>query len=153
MPVEEKNLAVSPAPQEDERTQQELLRSLAEQSAIQTVMARKQLNLTRLSTIFVGVMAAAVVLFVGAALPKVNSTLANADSVLQSMAEVTRQLEEADLTGILDNLDRTLNEGQQSLQDASKALEKVSQIDFDSLNQAIRDLRQLLENPLGAIFS
>ena len=98
-------------------------------------------------------MAAAVVLFVGAALPKVNSTLANADSVLQSMAEVTRQLEEADLTGILDNLDRTLNEGQQSLQDASKALEKVSQIDFDSLNQAIRDLRQLLENPLGAIFS
>ena len=153
MPVEEKNLAVASAPQEDERTQQELLRSLAEQFAIQTVMARKQLNLTRLSTIFVGVMAAAVVLFVGAALPKVNSTLANADSVLQSMAEVTRQLEEADLTGILDNLDRTLNEGQQSLQDASKALEKVSQIDFDSLNQAIRDLRQLLENPLGAIFS
>ena len=82
-----------------------------------------------------------------------RQTLANADSVLQSMAEVTRQLEEADLTGILDNLDRTLNEGQQSLQDASKALEKVSQIDFDSLNQAIRDLRQLLDNPLKAIFS
>ena len=98
-------------------------------------------------------MAAAVVLFVGVALPKVNGTLESADGVLRSMAEVTRQLEEADLAGILDNLNRTLNEGQQSLADASAALEKVSQIDFDSLNQAIRDLRQLLDNPLKAIFS
>jgi hypothetical protein len=136
----------------EKKTQEELLQKLAEESAVQTVMARKQLNLTRLSTIFVGIMTAAVVLFVGAVLPKVNTTLANADQVLQSLGEVAVQLEEADLQGILANLNRTLAEGQESLRDASEALEKVSQIDFDSLNQAINDLSNLLNNPLGALF-
>ena len=134
------------------KTQEELLQKLAEESAVQTVMARKQLNLTRLSTIFVGVMAAAVVLFVGAVLPRVNTTLTNADQVLGSLGEVAAQLEEADLKGILGNLNQTLADGQDSLREASEALEKVSQIDFDSLNQAVNRLSELLNNPLGALF-
>ena len=152
MTTEEKSLATVPAGEKEAPGQEELLRSLAEQSALQTAMAAKQLRLARLSTLFVGVMAAAAVFFVAAALPRVSATLTQADAVLGSLGQVAAQLEEAGLPEILANLDLTLTEGQQSLQDASLALEKVSQIDFASLNRAIQDLSALLDNPLGAIF-
>ena len=130
----------------------ELLQKLGREAEAQTAMAKKQLNLARLSAAFLGVMAAAVVLFVGVALPRVNATLANADSTLQGLEAVTKQLEEADLAAILGNLDQTLTDGRESLADASEAMQRVSSIDFESLNKAITDLQRVLDNPLGSLF-
>ena len=150
--MEENAIAVlEPAP-EERKNGEELLRKLEEQSALRTAMARKQLQLTRLSTLFVGVMAAAVVLFVGLCLPRVNATLGYADGALQNLQAVTQQLQEADLAAILRNLDQTLTEGRVSLQDASEAMRNISAVDFEGLNKAITDLQKVLNNPIGSIF-
>ena len=116
-----------------------LLRRLEEQSVLQT----------RLST---AVFAVALMLLAGRVIPAVERTLTNANTTLLEVTTLAQQLEGADIPAILDNLDQTLTESRASLAEASEAVQAVSSIDFESLNQAILDLKRLVENPLGSLF-
>jgi len=128
-----------------------LLRRLEEQSALQTALAKKRLFYARLGALFLAAAAIALVWMAGRLIPQVEVTLDSANDALQNVDTVVRQLEEADIPAILENLDQTLLEGRESIAEASDALRQVSSIDFASLNKAIQDLQGVLENPLGSL--
>ena len=96
--------------------------------------------------------AVALMLLAGRVIPAVERTLTNANTTLLEITTLAQQLEGADIPAILDNLDQTLTESRASLVEASEAVQAVSSIDFESLNQAILDLKRLVENPLGSLF-
>lgn len=128
------------------------LRRLEEQSVLQTELAQKRLFWGRLGSIFLGV-TMAVVFFTAATLtPKVNTTLENADLVMEQLTQLSGQLQEADIPAILENLNKTLTQSRASLADVSKAVDSLSSIDFAGLNGAILDLQKVLRNPLGSLF-
>lgn len=130
-----------------------LLLRLEEQSALQTRMAKKRLFWARLTALAAGVMAAAVVVTAGRVIPQAERVLSNANTAILEITTVANQLEMADIPALLENLDRTLTESRENLTDAAQAVEEISTIDFDALNQAILDLQKLVQNPLGALFS
>ena len=136
--------APSPAPDPSAARVETLLRRLEEQSVLQTKLAKN-----RLST---AVFAVALMLLAGRVIPAVERTLTNANTTLLEVTTLAQQLEGADIPAILDNLDQTLTESRASLAEASEAVQAVSSIDFESLNQAILDLKRLVENPLGSLF-
>jgi len=142
----------APAPRTDTTRMEQLLRRLEEESALQTRLAKKRLFWGRLSALFVGVMAAAVVFTVGSVLPRARWVLDAANTALFDIHNLSWQLQQADIPAILENLDQTLTEGRASLNEASEAVQAISTIDFASLNTAILDLKRLLENPLGSLF-
>ena len=135
-----------PAPAEDRLAMTGLMADV-----LQTALAKKRLFYARLSAAFLALAAFALVWMAGRVLPQVESTLGSANSALQSVDIVAQQLAGADIPAILDNLDQTLLEGRESIAEASDALQQVSEIDFDGLNQAILDLQKVLENPLGSL--
>ena len=139
----------APAPAES-RLEAALAR-LEEQLSLQTALAKKRLFYARLSAAFLALAAFALVWMGGQILPQVENTLHYADSALRSVDSVARQLASADIPAILDNLDQTLLEGRESINEASDALQQVSEIDFAGLNRAILDLQKVLENPLGSL--
>ncbi len=141
--------APSPAPDPSAARVETLLRRLEEQSVLQTKLAKKRLFWARLST---AVFAVALMLLAGRVIPAVERTLTNANTTLLEVTTLAQQLEGADIPAILDNLDQTLTESRASLAEASEAVQAVSSIDFESLNQAILDLKRLVENPLGSLF-
>ena len=83
--------------------------------------------------------------------PQVERTLNSANTALATVDIVAQQLANSDLPGILENLDQTLLEGRESINEASDPLQEVSEIDFEGLNRAILDLQKVLENPLGSL--
>lgn len=153
-PEEIRETRPEPAPEKgpgQEDRLETLLRRLEEQSALQTALAKKRLLYARLSAAFLAVTAIAVVWMIGSVIPQVEGTLSTADSALQNAEIVLQQLDKADIPAVLDNLDDTLTEGRESIEEASQALQQVSRIDFEGLNKAIYDLQAMLENPLGSI--
>ena len=133
--------APSPAPDPSAARVETLLRRLEEQSVLQTKLAKKRLFWARLST---AVLAVALMLLAGRVIPAVERTLTNAKTTLLEVTTLAQQLEGADIPAILDNLDQTLTESRASLAEASEAVQAVSSIDFESLNQAILDLKRLV---------
>lgn len=127
------------------------LARLEEQANLQTAIARKRLFYTRLGAAFVGAAAIALVWMAGQVLPQVERTLNSANTALATVDIVAQQLANSDLPGILENLDQTLLEGRESINEASDALQQVSEIDFEGLNRAILDLQKVLENPLRSL--
>ena len=127
------------------------LRRLEEQSALQTVLAKKRLFYARLSAAFLAVTAIAVVWMVGQVIPQMERTLGTANTTMADVDLVMQQLAMADIPGIIENLDQTLSEGRESIAEASDALQQVSSIDFAGLNKAIQELQGVLENPLGSL--
>lgn len=130
------------------------LKRLEEQTALQTALAKKRLFYSRLGAAFLAVAAVSLVWLAGRVagmLPQVERTLGSASSALESVDLLAQQATEADIPAILENLDQTLVEGRESINEASLALQQVSEIDFAGLNQAILDLQKVLENPLGSL--
>lgn len=144
--------APQPIPQEDRL--EAALKRLEEQTALQTALAKKRLFYSRLSAAFLAVAAVSLVWVAGRVvriIPQAELTLSSANSALQSVDLLAQQVAAADIPAILENLDQTLVEGRESISEASEALQQVSDIDFAGLNQAILDLQQVLENPLGSL--
>ncbi len=123
--------------------------TLEKQEVPQTGAAAPDPSAARVST---AVFAVALMLLAGRVIPAVERTLTNANTTLLEVTTLAQQLEGADIPAILDNLDQTLTESRASLAEASEAVQAVSSIDFESLNQAILDLKRLVENPLGSLF-
>ena len=128
------------------------LRRLEEQSALQTQLAAKRLFWVRLGSVFLGVTMAVVLMAAATLIPRAQASLDTADAVMESLAQLSGQLQEADLPAILENLDQTLTQSRSSLTDVSEAVRSISAIDFASLNNAILDLQKVLRNPLGSLF-
>ncbi|MBO5620793.1 MAG: hypothetical protein J6N21_14595 [Butyrivibrio sp.] len=102
-------------------------------------LEKKQLFYHRISAVcFAGFLLLSIVT-VGILVPKITTTLENINSVTQKVETSLGNIDDM-ATGITDataNLNKLVNDNATELTDA---VEKLSQIDYEGLNQAIQDL-------------
>ncbi len=111
---------------------------------------RKQARSSRLQCILVLVAAVccvAVCLMLLGVLPRVNGVIGQMETVLSNLEQTTQQLAEADLQGMVTDMDALVATGQQSLE---QTMEKLNAVDFEALNRAIQDLAEVIE-PLAKL--
>lgn len=71
------------------------------------------------------------------------------DGILTNLDDVTKELAQADLAGMVDNVDSLATTSQSAVEHAT---EKLDTIDLDTLNKAIKDLADVVE-PLAKFFN
>ncbi len=133
-------------------------------------MDKKQERLAKLQCILTGVAAACclgVFVLVCALMPRVYGLAEQTETVLTDLEAVTGQLEgqmngiltnleeatkelaQADLAGMVENVDTLATTSQSAVEHATK---KLDIIDLDTLNKAIKDLADVVE-PLARFFN
>ena len=78
---------------------------------------------------------------------KINDIAVQAETVLTDLETVSKELAEADLAGLVTDVDGLVAVSQEGVENA---LEKMNAIDIDTLNKAIDDLAEVVE-PLAKI--
>lgn len=119
---------------------------------------RKQVLYARAQFIFtvVAAISCVVLLLIGMkVLPRLQEAAVQAETVLQNLETVTTELAKSDLSGMVENVD-TLVSNVDGLVTTSQAgveqtLEKIKAIDFDALNDAIKDLSDVID-PIAKFF-
>lgn len=120
---------------------------------------RKQVTYARLQFIFSVVAAVccmALLLSGMKVLPRLQETAAQAEVVLANLESVTSELAESNLSSMVENVD-ALVENVDSLVTTSQSgveqtMEKINAIDFEALNDAIKDLSDVIE-PIAKFFN
>lgn len=111
----------------------------------------------RLSTCFVGVMAAAIVISLFSVVPRANHLLGNANALLGEVNDRLEVLDETiasvktmsdSITSVGDQLDTFIEDNSTALQGVVK---KMDSIDFEGLNKSIKNLGDVVE-PLAKFF-
>ena len=116
----------------------ELLKKLDESSQKRVRLGRILCVLALVAALFCGATFAVVFSLV----PQVETVLTQVQPVLGNLEQTSQQLAALDLEGMVSNVDALVVTGQQTLQ---QSMEKLDTVDFDSLNQAIRDLSAVIE--------
>lgn len=117
--------------------------------------SRRQVRYARIQCVFsiaAAVFCLILLLMVGSVIPKVtelagqvNSLATQAETVLTNLESVTSELSQADLAGMVSNVDDLVVSSQTGVE---QALEKINAIDIEALNQAISDLSDVV-SPLA----
>lgn len=105
----------------------------------------------RMSLIAAGASIAAlciVIFAVTSLIPRFDSLFNEIETSVHNIQLISQQLADADLPGMIDNVDHLVNTSEKSIQ---TAVEKLNSIDFESLNSAISDLSDIVR-PLGRLF-
>lgn len=130
---------------EENKEMLELLRKMERNSRIQTYSGHVRSGLMLVCAVCM----AALVVMVFRLLPSVNEILGQAklamgqiQTVLGNLEQTTDQLAQVDYAGMVSNVDGLVTTGQQSLE---ASMEKLNSVDFDALNQAIKDLAAVIE--------
>lgn len=131
---------------------QEEFKSLMERieasNAGQEKYARKQYRMSQI-TALASVIVLAVVLYTAAILiPKVNVTYQNMQLILENVKVITTELAEADLDQMITNVDELVVSSEANI---NEAMEKISAIDIEELNTAIKGLSDVVE-PFAQFF-
>lgn len=119
---------------------------------------RRQVWYARFQFLFTVIAAAACVVLLVSALgvfPQLEDAVSQAETVLNNLESVTTELAKSDLSGMVENMD-TLVTNVDGLVNASQtgveqAIENLNSIDFDALNDAIKDLSDVIE-PIAKFF-
>lgn len=122
-------------------------------------LLRSQTKWIKIQTILVSSLMLVLALAVIVLIAKVNTTLGNANEAIGEITKLSTELngvlEETKLAEILGNANDLIVQSGDSLTAAlvnvDEALNKVEQIDIDSLNEAIKDLQSVVE-PLAKLF-
>ena len=120
---------------------------------------RKQVAYARLQFIFTLIAAAccAVLLFSGMKiLPQLQEAAVQAETVLSNLESVTTELAQADLSGMVENVDVLVTNVDGLVGTSQTAVEqtmtKINSVDFEALNDAIKDLSAVIE-PIANFFN
>ena len=116
----------------------ELLKKLDESSQKRVRLGRILCVLALVAALFCGATFAVVFSLV----PQVETVLTQVQPVLRNLEQTSQQLAALDLEGMVSNVDALVVTGQQTLQ---QSMEKLDTVDFEALNQAIRDLSAAIE--------
>lgn len=114
----------------------------------QNVSLKKQLAWTRLSALIMVILivaAGAAVAIIG---PRLTSLLDQSNQIVQKLDAVAGELEEADISGMLADVNLLVEDSQDTM---SEALEKIQAIDIETLNEAIDGLNTVV-SPLAKLF-
>ena len=120
---------------------------------------RKQVAYARLQFIFSVIAAICCILLLLAGvkvLPQLQEAVLQAETVLTNLETVTTELAQADLIGRVENVD-ALGTNVDGLVGTSQVgveqtMAKINAIDFDALNDAIKDLSDVIE-PIAKFFN
>lgn len=89
-------------------------------------------------------------------LPKLQETAAQAETVLTNLETVTSELAASDLSGMVENVDALVANVDglvtTSQSGVEQTMEKINAIDFEALNDAIKDLSDVIE-PIAKFFN
>lgn len=146
------NASPAGGPTANEQQQNErhaMLGRIEASNAGQEKYAKKQYRMTQISAAANLLVLAIVIYVVVSLLPKVNTTLRNLNYIMEDLQTVSSQLAEVDLEGMVNNVDTLVNESNNSLNDAMR---KLNSIDFDTLNDAIKNLNDTVE-PFANFFN
>ena len=122
---------------QDERIQ-ELLTRMEKNS-------RKQLFHSRIQCVFsiiAGVCCFLLLVNVIRIIPQITGLAQQADLVMQNLEIVTEELTKLDLSKMVNNINSLVSTSQSGVEDAMK---QISQIDVNTLNQAIADLSDVVK--------
>ena len=107
--------------------------------------SRKQLLHARLQTLFsvvcavcFGILTLKVLQFI----PQLESMVSQAEILLRDLDTVTKELGKLDLTQMVENINDLVTTSQSGVEEA---LSKFNDINFDTLNQAIKDLSNVIK--------
>jgi hypothetical protein len=117
---------------------QTLLEKLEENS-------RKQLIWTRVQCVFSiisGVCCIAVLIQILRFLPQLEQLVLHTDVVLSNLEAITQQLTALNLGEMVTNINGLVTTSQAGVEDA---LQKINEINFDALNQAVEDLAAVVQ--------
>ena len=130
---------------EDKQELRELLERLDQSNRQQARYARWQCMFSILSAVCV----IGLFVLVYTLMPQVQELSAQTQVVLTNLTQVTDQLADMDLGAMIENVDELVVTSQSGV---DQAMRKLNQIDFDTLNQAISDLSDVVE-PLASFFN
>lgn len=85
---------------------------------------------------------------VSGVIDEANAMLGTASTVIDNLATVTSNAAESDISGIVDNVNSLVVTSEESMKEA---VDKINEIDLDSLNGAISDLSSVV-SPLAKLF-
>jgi uncharacterized protein YoxC len=126
-----------------------LMEELRKSNAGQEKYARKQYHMSQI-TAACSVLVLVIVIYACATiLPKVNTTYENMDLILTDLKVITSELAEADIDGMIKDVDRLVSTSEKNLGDT---MEKIEAIDIDGLNTAIQNLSDAVE-PFANFFN
>jgi hypothetical protein len=120
---------------------QTLLQAILDSNAKQLMLARRQFRLLLSFALLLIVAMVVLLIMTGMTFSRLNTTL-------QNIEVITTELAEADLPAMISNIDELVTSSQTSV---NLATEKISGIDFEALNQSIRDLQSIIQ-PLARLF-
>lgn len=114
-------------------TQEEVMKTLLKNS-------KKQVFYARLAAIFTGVLMIAVVVSLVRVVPNFLVTMENANIILVNAQKTLEDIEtmSASITQTSEDLNKLVGDNAESL---SASVQKLSEVDFESINQATRDLQ------------
>ena len=107
--------------------------------------SRKQLLHARLQTIFSIVCALCcgiLLLKLLAFIPLLENLIAQAEILLRDLDTVTKSLSQLDFSQMVENINDLVTTSQSGVEEA---LGKINEIDFDALNQAVKDLSNVVK--------
>ena len=120
---------------------------------------KKQVLYARLQFLFtvVAALCCVVLLLSGmSVLPKLQETAVQAEAVLTNLETVTTDLANVDLNSMVQNVDALVTDVDglvgTSQVGVEQAMEKLNAIDFDALNEAIKDLSDVID-PIARFFN
>ena len=136
---------------ENEHKLQELLEKIERSNRRQARCATVQLIFTAVTMIaFLALLMTVIYI-----LPQLQEMVEQAETVLGNLETVADELANADLTGMVKNIDTivdNVNDLVSTSQDGvTQAVQKINGINFDALNDAIKDLSDVIE-PIAKFF-
>lgn len=146
-------------PTAENLNEKELQKLIYEQSLKQTALLEKQTKWVKRQTVIVSVLMLIIAVTMLVLSVQVGGVLEQANSAIEEITVLTRELstvlEESHLTELLNNANTLIEESgdalTKALEDVDEALNTVSQIDIETLNEAIADLKKVIE-PLAKLF-
>ena len=122
-----------------------LLEGIEKSNRKHLAYARMQFILTVISVLCCAVLLAAGLTF----LPTITAIVSDVETVVSNLESVTSTLSESDLITVLNNINNLVINIDDFVTTSQNGIEeailKINSIDFDSLNQAIKDLADVVE--------
>ena len=117
---------------------QSILERMEKYSRKQLLHARLQTVFSIVCALFCGILLLKLLQFI----PQLESLVAQAEVLLRHLNAVTKELAKLDLSLMVENINDLVTTSQSGVEDA---LTKINDIDFSALNQAVKDLSDVVK--------
>lgn len=131
-----------------EETVVDLLKEIREENEKQRKYMRRLLHFMQATVLAVVILIVLAAGSIASVLPRLNEVSRQTEEVIANLEVVTGQLAEADLAGMIENVNTLVVSSESGMQEA---LGKIDAINLEALNQSIEDFSAVVE-PLARLF-